>query len=1308
MIESSSAWGAVVAIRAHAAPGASTPSRCYIPTCNRKRRRSSQDTRSALVVNGDAGNACDAQPCKNGASCRERDVPQSIYYEPQNRLPYECDCQFGWEGVNCTINVDDCKGNPCQNGGRCEDKPNAQFVCHCRDGFIGQKCEYRDPCLDSPCQNNGRCDSSPLGVYQCICPRWYEGQNCEKAKIPCESTHNQCRNGTCEVLYELFETRVQSQPKTASRISGFRCNCNPGWTGVFCDRELDVCLHHECQNGAKCVGVGNHYQCQCPEGFDGLLCEQPIRASIPNQSNKKREAQNGLDEKCQVLGCANLTATNGTCLGRCIQAGCFNQEQLNACRAWIDCLEATKSDFGPGQRSCVERYRDGVCDHECAISSCFYDGFDCTDAGNQNWSSPNMDINRRMSTFTPPNRSSCPTEDHCTAVYGDGVCHPECNFPTCGFDGGDCLTPLDPSTPPRIDNVRTGYIALVLNTDRNTYITLEKTVLSRVAEALRAVVRPAVDEKTQQPVIVDMDGGLRIRITLTIDLLPEGFQANAGEAYESIDLAAHTLKAALDTKSVDLPLPVAQLWVAKDPHSPPPGETTPVTPGGLPFLRSKDAIGLYIVLCVLSGAVIILLVFIVIQRRPWKQARKRVRTHGIWSPPSFFFHSSGGGGSAHPRAPPVLSTDPGILLQQGHKTVPKTAASQLEDLLHPGGKRPRYSPPTTESYEEEACGLLHQESHTGGYTTHQTIDPRPHRQTDAATAVTKELTSTIRGSDGLHPLSPEALSKLEVVIRDNQHSLASPQLYVHPHHLKRSFSTVEASEFESPVFVTGAGRGIGAATDKLQHQDSFVTTRNPLNGETILHLAARMNVGARAIRRLCGTLVAEDGAPASSEKTLALLCLDKDGRSPLTASAATDGLETTTALYRLEREAITCSRSAASAQSVPPTSTSEGGGATSNEKPSTEARRRARHVESRRSTPLMVSLKAGCTEVTKLLLDEGCSIQGVDETGRNLVHWAAVLNAASLLTRISHTKGFSRMLEARDDCDRTPLLLAVRENSLEAAQILLEHQAIIDVFDYTDSSPISEAKARGFTRMLALLMEYKQRRNPVGGAGPGTRPPALKERHESESSATSTNSEEAAGSEFGATRISTDNATSSAQYTPHYQNPQISPPDDTPTSSAGPEKWHQKSFCTEIIKPDPSICSSGSGVLKQEDRISPQTPSTWSPPLMAPSSIKEISPPATTTPYWQQQGSYVENYYNGGEPQFPAPFPGNGFEQAHQVYQRKYQDQQRPNQQQQQQQQQLQVQQMTPNGLCSPRSRRPPCYSAGGQPSARGMFVVQL
>lgn len=481
-------------------------------------------------------------------------------------------------------------------------------------------------------------------------------------------------------------------------------------------------------------------------------------------------------------------------------------------------------------------------------------------------------------------------------------------------------------------------------------------------------------------------------------------------------------------------------------------------------------------------------------------------------------------------------------------------------------------------------------------------------------AVTAALTATIQSADGLHPLNPDAVSKIDMIVRNKQP-------YNHVHGLKRSYSSVESSglptEFDSEGRVFVSGRNM--PTDKLQHQECFVTHRNHVNGETILHLAARMNVGARAIRRLCGSLVTEDG---SSEKTLALLCLDKDGRSPLAAAAATDAIETTTALYRLEREAITCSRTTHSSGVEASTS--------SEAKPSAESRKRARHIESRRSTPLMMSLKSGCTEVTKLLLDEGCSIQGVDETGRNLVHWAAVLNASLLLTRVSHTKGFTRMLEARDDCDRTPLMLAVREDSVEAAQILLDHQASIDVYDYTDSCPMNEAKSRGLSRMLGLLMEYKHKRNTPGVRAPATRL-TKKDRHESESSSSSTTSDEGTGSEFG-TRASTD-ATfhSPTQHYPVY--PQISPEERSiPVTQSEPSQWQEP----VQIKPDPSVKS------EYEEHISPES---WHSAALDPRTTQDLSPT-----YWQQaQVNYPctvhENYnysnINGltdNNPRFPLPF----------------------------------------------------------------------
>ena len=32
---------------------------------------------------------------------------------------YTCSCVFGYDGVNCQVNIDDCVGTPCQNEGTC-------------------------------------------------------------------------------------------------------------------------------------------------------------------------------------------------------------------------------------------------------------------------------------------------------------------------------------------------------------------------------------------------------------------------------------------------------------------------------------------------------------------------------------------------------------------------------------------------------------------------------------------------------------------------------------------------------------------------------------------------------------------------------------------------------------------------------------------------------------------------------------------------------------------------------------------------------------------------------------------------------------------------------------------------------------------------------------------------------------------------------------------------------------------------------------------------------------------------------------
>ena len=54
---------------------------------------------------------------------------------------YDCDCEAGYSGRNCEINIDECFSNPCLNGGQCTDGING-YKCSCPPAFTGDICQY--------------------------------------------------------------------------------------------------------------------------------------------------------------------------------------------------------------------------------------------------------------------------------------------------------------------------------------------------------------------------------------------------------------------------------------------------------------------------------------------------------------------------------------------------------------------------------------------------------------------------------------------------------------------------------------------------------------------------------------------------------------------------------------------------------------------------------------------------------------------------------------------------------------------------------------------------------------------------------------------------------------------------------------------------------------------------------------------------------------------------------------------------------------------------------------------------------------
>ncbi|PFX23105.1 Fibropellin-1 [Stylophora pistillata] len=54
---------------------------------------------------------------------------------------YDCDCEAGFTGLLCDINIDECSSNPCFNG-KCVDGVGS-FECVCNKGYFGNNCEKK-------------------------------------------------------------------------------------------------------------------------------------------------------------------------------------------------------------------------------------------------------------------------------------------------------------------------------------------------------------------------------------------------------------------------------------------------------------------------------------------------------------------------------------------------------------------------------------------------------------------------------------------------------------------------------------------------------------------------------------------------------------------------------------------------------------------------------------------------------------------------------------------------------------------------------------------------------------------------------------------------------------------------------------------------------------------------------------------------------------------------------------------------------------------------------------------------------------
>nr|CAH8824281.1 unnamed protein product [Trichobilharzia regenti] len=1097
---------------------------------------------------------CQSNPCQNNADCvnihdwKGRTSKNGL----NTQSDYYCVCLKGWTGQNCTEDIDDCVKQPCLNGGTCEDRPNMRFYCHCPADYVGQTCEHRNPCRISPCLNGGLCQSDPFGQFSCKCPRWYTGLRCEKEINPCYP-HSPClgKNSVCYLI--TSKNRIISGPpfliRKSEYITDFKCDCGSGFTGRYCDMKQNLCQMNSCQNGATCLQNGENYSCLCPVGFTGTLCNIPVNNAkhptsnsssilIQNKTSKlnsmntdTKQKFNLFNDYCSHIGCDNARPGDGICQANCIYANCLNAELelKHDCQYWIKCLQLTVQPMRQyNQTTCVEQFKNGKCQPECNRNECYLDGFDCMQSA-----------------------SYCELSDSCLKTYGDGVCQKPCNTFQCGNDGGDCD---NGAKEEESHNYVRKYVLFYLNTNQSQFMENRNQFLGNLGQILQALVRLAKDESTGEDLVEDIPSKYQFKLLLEVvspssplNLVCKETDTHLCTNPIVLLLKTNELKdyilAALTTVKYRSLFSIKYFTFVDSPSQShfkaPWEEDIPST-----TRISKEAIGLYVCICILAGITILLVLFLVFQRdSSWQKPLKRVRTNGIWCPPiPPIYEKTNQVEMVEPQSimyytgiNPTVSaepTPPSSMLIPTTVNTPKTSNNAFKQALPSNIFRTYLNPSVIDEKEKF---LPH---NWGKYE----IEGNP------TGVITNEIPNTdFEWVDGYSPPWKKKCSNQDDIVEDflsdnSMNLFTSPkcldnyftkqdEIYSCGKKLEEKYQQREcqlklAERIDSSMFmpnqtakdsevidvnknatnvignneikqvIVGVDNSVKKELTEIittmdglhpcntvQHnqienlltlynkqdkcEDKFIDHNKPIEyldensskpsipqDHNILHLAAHMNAGHDVISKICHNV--------HDQESFNTFYIDSSGRTALCNAAAANSLESINSLYHLEKEVLASKKLVKCLKS----------NQNSALKSSCRSRKRCQPYESGQCTPIIAAIQAGNDEVVRLLLDEGCSYNTTDQYGRNAVHWAAVTNSITALSRLAQCKGFARLMNMKDDWDRTPIMLAIREGCEEAVEFLLEKQAKIEVVDCMENDCLSLCIEKGYGKIHELLLNY--------------------------------------------------------------------------------------------------------------------------------------------------------------------------------------------------------------------------------------------